>query len=363
MAFYLIARSGADARGSLMRLIAIKTDAGGELLLATPALRALRRGFPKADLILLTGRANVDLAGAIPGVDAYMFVDEKTASNPGPISAYRLFKDIAKTRAEAAFLFETRPTLARLLRLKGTAVYAPFTQTRPPSYLAGGTRWPPPRGKYAAENYVEVAEAAGCARDGLGLDFVIPRGVPRAAEIAGVRPKKKYVAVAPSGWRNSREAVDAKSPPAGFFVEVVDFINKKAGRRVVMLGGPADRESCAAIAAKAGDDGVINLAGKTDLFEAAKVIEAAAYVITVDSLPLYISVALTKPTLALFAPTNPETRLPAQGPAAAVAAKLECAPCCGGAPLPRCKRPFKYECRERIPLGPVKEYILQRESK
>jgi ADP-heptose:LPS heptosyltransferase len=345
-----------------MRLIAIKTHAGEELLLATPAIRALRRSFPKADLILLTGRANANVAGGIPGVDAYMFVDEKAALNPGPISTYRVFKDVSKTHAEAAFLFQRWPMLARLLRLRGTAVYAPFSEARPPAYLAGGARWLPTGGKYLAENYMEIVEAAGCARDDLGLDFVIPRGVPRAAEITGVRPKKKYVAVAPSGWRNSPEAVDAKSPPEAFFVEVVDFIKKKAGRQVVMLGGPADRESCAAIAAKTGD-GVINLAGQTDLFEAAKVVNAAAYVITVDALPLYISVALKKPTLALFAPTNPAARLPAQGPAAAVAAKLECAPCCDGAPLPRCRRPFKYECRERIPLGPIKEFILQREKK
>jgi heptosyltransferase-3 len=346
-----------------MRLIAIKTHAGEELLLTTPALRALRRGFPKADLILFTGRDNTNVAGAIPGVDAYMFADGKIAFNPGPFSTYRVFKHIAKTRAEAAFLFQPWPLLARLLRLKGTAVYAPFAGARSPSYLAGGARWLPTGGKYAAEKYVEVAEAAGCARDDLGLDFVIPRGVPRAAEITGVRPRKKYVAIAPSGWRTSREAEDAKSPPVEFFVEVVDFIKKKTGRQVVILGGPADRENCAAVAAKTGSDGVINLAGQTDLFEAAKVIDAAAYLVTVDALPLYISVALNKAALALFAPTDPKARLPAQGPAAAVAARLDCAPCCGGAPLPRCKRPFKYECRERIPLGPIKEFILQREKK
>jgi ADP-heptose:LPS heptosyltransferase len=363
VAVYLNARFGADGRRLLMRLIAIKTRASEDLLLTTPALRALRRGFPKADLILLTGRANANVAGAIPGVDAYMFVDDKTAFNPGPLSTYGVFKDVSKTRAEAAFLFQPWPTLARLLRLKGTAVYAPFTKTQPPPYLAGGARWQANAGKYVAENYVKIAEAAGCARDDLRLDFVIPRGVPRAAEIAGVRPKKKYVALAPSGWGNPREAVDAKSPPERFFVEVVDFVKKEAGRQVVMLGGPQSRETCAAIAAKSANDGVINLAGKTDIFEAAKVIGAAAYLITVDALTLYVGVALEKPTLALFAPTNPKARLPAQGPTAAVAAELECAPCCDGAPLPRCRRPFKYECRERIPLGPVKEYILQREKK
>jgi ADP-heptose:LPS heptosyltransferase len=97
------------------------------------------------------------------------------------------------------------------------------------------------------------------------------------------------------------------------------------------------------------------------LFESARVVEGASYLITVDTLPMHVAVALRKPTLALFGPTNPDALLPRDGTAAAVAAELECAPCYANSPFPRCKRPFKYECRERIPLGPVKEFILKRE--
>jgi heptosyltransferase-2 len=345
-----------------VRLIAIKTHAAGDLLLTTPALRALRRGFPEADLVLLTGRANVDVAGAIPGVDAYMFVDEKVAFKPNPLTTYRLAKDIKNSGADTAFLFQPWPGLARMLSWGGAAVYAPYTGGKPPRYLAGGAPWQPNGDKYIAQNYVEVAEAADCARDGLQLDFVIPRGVPKAAEITGIKKKKKYVAVVPSGGRNPRETVGAKVPPAHFFIEIADFIKKKTGRPVVLVGGPYDRENCAAVAAKAGNPSVINLAGKTDIFESARVIDGAAYLITVDSLPLHVGVALKKPTLGLFAPTNPAALLPRKGPATAVAAELECAPCYANGPSPRCKRPFKYECRERIPLAPVKEFILKREK-
>lgn len=345
-----------------MRLIAIKTHAAGDLLLTTPALRALRRGFPEADLVLLTGRANVNVAGAIPGVDAYMFVDEKVAFKPNPLTTYRLAKDIKTSGADMAFLFQPWPGLARMLRLKGMTVYAPFTGPTPPRYLAGGAPWQPNGDKYIAQNYVEVAEAAGCARDDLRLDFVIPRGVPKAAEITGIKKNKRYVALAPSGGRNPRETVGAKVPPANFFIEITDFIKKETGRPVVLVGGAHDQEMCAAVTAKAGNPSVINLAGKTDIFESARVIDGAAYLITVDSLPLHVGVALKKPTLGLFAPTNPAALLPREGPAKAVTAELECAPCYANSPSPRCKRPFKYECRERIPLAPVKEYVLKREK-
>lgn len=346
-----------------MRLVAIKTHAAGDLLLTTPALRTLRRGFPEADLVLLTGRSNVDVAGAVPGVDAYMFADEKAAIKPNLVTTHRLARDIKSSGADVVFLFQPWPGLARMLNWGGAAVYAPFTGSKPPRYLAGGAPWRPNGDKYIAENYVEVAEAAGCARDNLRLDFMIPYGVPEAAEITGIKKKKKYVALVPSGGKNPRETVPAKLPPSHFFVEVVDFIKKETGRPVVLVGGPDDRERCAAVAAKAGDGNVVNLAGKTDIFESAQLIDGAAYVITVDSLPLHIGVALNKPTLGLFAPSNPAALLPRGGPAEAVAPDLECAPCYANSPFPRCKRPFKYECRERIPLAKVKEFILKHEKK
>jgi len=346
-----------------MRLLAVKTHAAGDLLLTTPALRALRRGFPDADLILLTGRANVDVAGAVPGADAYMFADEKAALKPNPVATYKLFRHIKNCGADKVVLFQPWPALARLLKLSRTPVYAPFAGPKLPRYLAGGATWQPNGNKYVAENYAEVAEAAGCARDNLQLDFVIPRGVPKASEITGVKHKKKYVALAPSGGRNPRETVSAKLPPEYFFVEIADFIKKETERQVVIIGGPHDKERCAAIAAKTGDGRVVNLAGKTDVFESARVIEEAAYLITVDTLAMHVGVALQRPTLALFAPTNPGALLPRDGTATAVAAELECAPCYANSPFPRCQRPFKYECRERIPLAPVKEFISKREGR
>ncbi|HUU57384.1 MAG TPA: glycosyltransferase family 9 protein [bacterium] len=343
-----------------MRLLAIKTHAAGDLLLITPALRALRRSGDDVSVILLTGQANAQVAQAIPGIDAYLFVKEGSLFRRNPLELYKLLRNIKRSGVEKAVIFQPSPRLTRFVRLAGIPVYAPFRGTKPPRRLAGGVPWRPNADKYIAENYVEVAEAAGGGRDDLRLDFVFPKGVPNASEITGLRGKKKYVALAPSGGRNPREKVVAKLPPAYFFGEIIDFILGETGRPVVIIGGPGDVERCAAVAAKTTKNPIVNIAGKTNVFECARVIEKAAYVITIDSLPMHIAVALQKPTLALFGPTNPQALLPPHGPVTAVAAELECAPCYANSPFPSCKRPFKYECRERIPLAPVKEFILQR---
>jgi ADP-heptose:LPS heptosyltransferase len=347
----------------VVKLLAIKTHAAGDLLLVTPALRALRQGGNDGGLVLLTGRTNAEVAQAVPGIDAYLFVDEGPLLKKNALALFKLFRDIKKSGAEKAVIFQPSPRLTRFVSLAGIPVYAPFVGPKPPRHLAGGAPWRPNADKYIAENYVEVAEAAGGVRDDVALDFVIPEGVPRASEITGLRGKRKYVALVPSGGQNPREKVPAKLPPVFFFGEIIDFILAETGRPVVVLGGPGDVQRCAAVAAKADKGPVVDVAGKTNVFECARVIENAAYVITIDTLPLHVAVALGKPTLALFGPTNPRALLPPDGPVVPVAPELECAPCYANSPFPRCKRPFKYECRERIPLGPVREFILQHDSK
>jgi ADP-heptose:LPS heptosyltransferase len=346
-----------------MRLLAIKTHAAGDLLLVTPALRALRRNGEGVDLILLTGRANAEIAQAIPGIDAYLFVKEGSLFRKNPLELYKLFCNIKKSGAAKAVVFQPSPRLTRFASLAGIPVYAPFAGSKPPRRLAGGVPWVPNGDRYIAENYVEVAEAAGGARDDLRLDFVFPKGTPPAPEITGLPKNKKYVVLAPSGGRNPREKVAAKLPPVHFFGEAIDFILGETGRPVVIIGGPGDVERCAMVAAKTTKNPVVNIAGKTNVFECARVIEKAAYVVTIDSLPMHLAVALQKPALALFGPTNPKALLPPDGPVTAAAAQLECAPCYANSPFPGCKRPFKYECRERIPPAAVKEFILQCERK
>jgi len=345
-----------------MRIIAIKTHAAGDLLLTTPALRAIRKGFPRAELILVTGHANVGITAALPGFEAYLLVDEVGLFGRRLGAIYTFFKSIKLLKAYKIILFQPAPALARLAALAGAPVYAPYATPKKPPYLADGVPWRPNTDKYIAENYVEVAEAAGGVRDGLHLDFVIPEHVPPASDFTGGTGKKKYVAVAPGGGVNPREAVEAKLPPVKFFSDVVDFVNEETGRAAVLVGGPGDVARCGAVAAACRRPPV-NLAGKTTPLETGRVLEAAAYVITTDSLPLHIAVALDKPGIAFFGPTNPNALLPRESTITPIRAQVDCAPCYANAPFPPCKRPYKYECRDRFPLELVKSWISDKEKK
>ena len=100
----------------------------------------------------------------------------------------------------------------------------------------------------------------------------------------------------------------------------------------VILGGPADGEAAARIAAA--DPRIVNLAGQTRLPEAVAAIAHSALLIGVDTGLTHMGTALARPTVAIFGSTCPYTNtgLPT---GRVIWLGLECSPCrrrptCGG---------------------------------
>ncbi len=99
----------------------------------------------------------------------------------------------------------------------------------------------------------------------------------------------------------------------------------KRGLRTVLTGTAQDRARAAAIAALC--DGAINLAGETSLGLAAALIQRATICVTNDSGPMHLAVALGRPVVAAFGPTNPVRTGPYRRPEAVVRVAVPCSPC------------------------------------
>ena len=100
----------------------------------------------------------------------------------------------------------------------------------------------------------------------------------------------------------------------------------------VILGGPADTEAAARIAA--GDSRIVNLAGQTRLPEAVAAIAHSALLIGVDTGLTHMGTALARPTVAIFGSTCPYTDT-GRATGSVIWLGMECSPCrrrptCGG---------------------------------
>lgn len=94
----------------------------------------------------------------------------------------------------------------------------------------------------------------------------------------------------------------------------------KLDRRVVLLGGAADRKDAEQIPGT-------NLVGQTTLDEAIDLIAGAVAVVTNDSGLMHVAAATGTPLVALFGSSSPEHTPPLSAAARVVWLKPECSPC------------------------------------
>ena len=79
------------------------------------------------------------------------------------------------------------------------------------------------------------------------------------------------------------------------------------GRRVFLAGSPDERALCERVALLAAgpQDAVVSLAGRTSLAEMVALLAGAELVVGNDSGPLHVAVALGRPTVSVYGPTDP----------------------------------------------------------
>lgn len=121
---------------------------------------------------------------------------------------------------------------------------------------------------------------------------------PVAFHPLAVERSKKRVAMLPCSRRLE------KNWTVRGFVEVGQAL-AEAGAEVVLVGGNADRETCAQIVAGIGGTAT-NLAGTTGLVELGGLLQTMALMVTVDSGPMHMAAAMGVPVVAIFGPTFPE---------------------------------------------------------
>jgi heptosyltransferase I len=145
------------------------------------------------------------------------------------------------------------------------------------------------------------------------LEFVDHLGIPRRMEW-GLGPTEeesaRYGALLPPADRPTVAVVLASSKaekdwPAERYPELVARLTAEMRCRVVVVGGRSERENRAASLLRAGGHHLLDLR-EWDLRRLVYLLDRADAVITPDTGPLHLGVALGTPTVALMGYTNPK---------------------------------------------------------
>jgi ADP-heptose:LPS heptosyltransferase len=280
------------------RVLCVRLDSEGDVLLTGPAIRAVAAGARHVTLLCgPRGRAAADL---LPGVDEVL-VHRAAWIDPEPPPVDRddvlaLVDGVATLRVDQAVVFTSfhqspLPT-ALLLRLAGVPSVAAISDDYPGSLL--DVRHLVDGDPHEVERALSLVEALGYRLPEDDDGRLAVRRARRGENRAAGPP---YVVVHPGC------SVSARSWPAGRFRELVDALSD-AGVRTVVTGSPSEVDLTAFVA---GDDG-LDLGGETTLAELAEVLAGATTVVVGNTGPAHLAAAVGTPVVSLFAPTVPAAR-------------------------------------------------------
>ena len=277
-------------------VLVARLDSVGDVLVQGPLVRAVAAGADR--VVFLAGPAGAEAARLLPGVDeVWTWSCPWILGDPPPVDPADLadltdrVRALAPDEAVLSTSFHQSPLpLALVLRIAGVPRISAISVDYPGSLLDVRHRvdddLPEP------ERALSLARAAG---------FDLPAGDDGRLTVRGPLPpvahEPGYVVLHPGA------SVPARAWPAHRCAEAVEAL-ADAGHRVLVTGGPGERELTAAVAGTRG----VDLGGDTSLAEMAALLDGAAAVVVGNTGPAHLAAAVGTPVVSLFSPVVPAAR-------------------------------------------------------
>jgi heptosyltransferase-2 len=284
-----------------MRIVVLAPNWLGDVVMALPAIRDVRRHFSDAHLTIAARSSVAGVFRAVPGVD--------------DILAFKVKKhEIAQLKSghfEVAILLPNSFRSAWIVRRAGIPQRWGYRADFRGPLLTKATRRPKQRVHFG-EYYQQLVKQLGVDNGPLTPGITLPRPIIDAARNV----------LQQSGWTGDRPLIGvapgaafghAKRWPAARFASVISMAAQDLGATCVLLGRDADRDASRDIEeALRGTTPInlVNLVGRTELLSFMGVIANCSALVANDSGALHVAAAMGIPVVAIYGPTSEQFSRP-----------------------------------------------------
>jgi heptosyltransferase-2 len=278
----------------------------GDVVMATPAVRAVRAAFPAADLVAVCKPYVADVLAGAPWFREVVPFDKR---GPRPQRLLGVARRLRELRPDAAVLFPNSFRAALAARLGGCRRVVGFARYGRGFLLTDRLHHATDaRGRFVPapviDDYNRLAAALGVADPGHRMELFTTPTDEAAADAVwerfGLRRYPRVVALNPGAAFGA-----AKHWPAASFADLARSLTARLGCAAVVLCGPGERAAARAIADAARSPHVVPLSDTPLSLGLTKaVVRRADLLVTTDSGPRHFAAAFGRPVVTLFGPTH-----------------------------------------------------------
>ena len=336
---------------SVKRLLVRTPNWIGDAVMSEPALSAVRKLFPSAEITWLAKPAIAELFQGHPACDKVVVYEDR-GRHSGITGKWALAEMLRGQRYELAILLQNAFEAAMLAFLSGIPRRFGYA-TDGRKFLLSDPVVKPTTTRHQVDYFLDMLRPLGVEGQASAPQLYLTAQEEREREqrlaqfgiggadcLVGLNPGSMYGGA--KRWLPDR------------FAETADRLVRESGAkriRVVIVGTGGEETLGQAIAERMATKPIV-LSGQTSIRQLMAVIKRCSLFITNDTGPMHIAAAFGVPVVAIFGPTDWRTTAPLGAAHSIVRHEVECAPCL----LREC--PIDHRCMTRVTVDEVCEAAL-----
>ena len=301
----------------------------GDVVMATPAIRAVRERYPAAELIAVAKPYVADVLSGSPWFQQTVLYDK---SGPREQRLWPVARKLREASIDGAILFPNSFRTAMLAALGGCRNVVGFARYGRSFLLSRALKpktdfWGRTVPLPIIDDYNRLAIALGTPDPGHRMElFTTPTGEDAAKQVwdrFGLHRYPRVVGLNPGAAFGA-----SKHWPTDSFAHLARMLTQRLGCGVVVLCGPSERAIARQIAEDARSPHVFPLSDMPlSLGLTKSVVKRLDLLVTTDSGPRHFAAAFDRPVVTLFGPTHIEWTETYFDRAVHVQKKVPCGPC------------------------------------
>jgi len=283
-------------KDDLKRILIVRTDRIGDVLLSSPAIQELRRAYPNAYIAMMVSPYAKEVVSGNPYLDEVIVFD-KDSRHKGWRGTLKFARSLKKKRFDAAVILHPTNRVHLVTFFAGIPKRVGFNR-KLGFLLTDRIEHTKQLGeKHESEYSLDILRHMGIEPKDNRLFMPIDPAQEKWAEgilrSENIKPADKVLAVHPGA------SCPSKVWPSLSFAQTADRLIDKYGFKVIIISGPKDIKLAQEVISHMRHPAV-NLSGKTSVSQLASVLKRCSLFISNDSGPVHIASALGVPVISIF---------------------------------------------------------------
>jgi lipopolysaccharide heptosyltransferase II len=293
------------------RILCVRLDALGDVLMTTPALAALKDASPDRHVTLLTSSAGAAIAPLLPMIDETIVFDppwmKATKTQADGAFDRAMIETVRGRQFDAAVIFTVysqNPLPAALFcHLADIPLRLAHARENPYQLLTHWIKEPEPEQfvRHEVRRQLDLVAATGVSAEDRPLKICVRRSViaqvRESLQERGLDLARPWIAIHASASAPSRRYRSEG------FAAAARQLYRQDGCQLVFTGGTQDRQLVESIIDMAGVR-TFSFAGETNLEQLAALLSLASLLISNNTGPVHLAAAVGTPVVDLYALTN-----------------------------------------------------------